>query len=468
MPLATSNLVQLRYAPETTFGAIPSAGTANLRMTGESLAFALTSDTSKEIRPDRQITDLVLTGASANGGYNFESSYKEYDDFYEAALQGSWLGGNDVSGITATISTANTITASAGTPFAGIVVGQTVKFSGFATAANNLPFVVLTASATVLTVSGTPFTNEAAVPNLVFTSYGKTTLSFTTTLGTTLTAASGAPFANVVAGQYVYISGMPTAGNNGLKKVVSKTSSTVLVFAASTFPSNETGATTTVSTNRLTNGVTQRSFSVERSLQDIGQSFVYRGMTVSKMDLSFASGAIVTGTFDLLGKDSIRANVTGPNYSQLPGTPIASDAFDVMNAVTGVGNVLENGIPLAGTFIKSLKLTVDNKLRGRTAIGTLGNVSVGSGTFDVKGTIEVYLIDGTMYDKFINNTASAISWTMQDGAGNGYAFTLPKVKYSDAKVQAGGGDQDIMISMPFTGLMDATTGKMLLIDKFGA
>jgi hypothetical protein len=468
MALATANLAQLRYIVESTYGTTPATGNSNnLRMTGESLTFAVTSETSKEIRADRQVTDLVLTGASASGGFNFEQSYKEYDDLYEGVLQGSWVGANDVTGISATITLTNTITASAGTPFAGIVVGQQVKFSGFTNAVNNQPFTVLTASATVITVSGTPFVNEG--PSTVsFTSFGRTTLSCTTTLGTTLTAATGAPFANVVAGQYILISGMPTAGNNGLKKVVSKTSSTVLVFAAATFPANETGATTTVSSSRLTNGTTQRSFTFEKSFTDIGQSFLYRGMTSSKMDLNFASGAIVTGTFDFLGKDSSRASVSGPNYTQLPGTPVASDTYDVTNAVTGVGNVLENGVTLAGTYIKSLKLSIDNKLRGRTAIGTLGNVSVGAGAVSVTGTIEVYLADGTMYDKFINNTATSISWTVQDGAGNGYALNLPKVKYSDAKVAAGATDTDCLISMPFTALMDATTGKELIIDRFGA
>lgn len=474
MALSTSNLVQLRYAVESTFGTLPTIGNNNLRMTGESLSFGITSDTSKEIRSDRQVSDLVLTGASASGGYNFELSYKEHDDLIEASLMGSWLGANDIAIASTTITLTNTITASAGTPFAGIQIGQTVKFSGFANAVNNQPFVVLTVTDTVITVTGTPFINEAAVAT-TFTSFGVTSggahaLTFTSSLFATtptLTASAGAPFANVVAGQSILISGMPTAGNNGLKKIVSKTSSLIIVLAAGSFTANEAGASAKVSSSRLTNGTTQRSFSIERSMQDIGQSFLYRGMTPSKMDFSFSSGAIATGGFDFVGKDSLRTAVSGPNYTQLNGTPVASDTYDVMNAVTGVGNVLENGVALAGTFIKSLKLMVDNKLRGRTAIGTLGNVSVGAGTFEVKGEIEVYLADGTMYDKFINNTASSISFSAQDGALNGYVFTVPKVKYSDAKVQAGGLDQDVVISMPFTGLMDPTTGKMLIIDRVG-
>ena len=161
-----------------------------------------------------------------------------------------------------------------------------------------------------------------------------------------------------------------------------------------------------------------------------------------------------------MGKDAIRSNDTC-----LPGTPVASQTYDVMNAVAGVGNVLEGGSPLAGTFIKSLKLSVDNKLRARDAISVLGAASIGSGTLEVSGDIEVYLADGAMYDKFINNTASSITWTASDGDKNGYAFTFPKVKFKDAKVQAGGLDQDVMLMIPFTALMDVTTGKTVIIDK---
>lgn len=462
MTFASGNLTQLRIKREATFGVTPTGNGKKLRCTDTSnLAFSLTNETSKEIRSDRQVSAQVLTGASATGAVPFELSYREYDDLMEATLQGAWVGGNDVAVASATIATNNTLTAvSGGTPFAGIVAGQKVKFAGFATAANNDEFTVLTATPTVLTVSGTPWTNEATVA-VTFTSFGKTTLSVTTTLGTTLTAASGAPFVNVVAGQWIAISGMTTPANNGLKKVVSKTSNTVLVFAAATF-ANETVALTGLNTSRLSNGITQRSFSIEREHADITQFFNFRGLTPSKMSLAFASGAIVTGSFDFMGKDGVRAGTT-----VMGSAPAESHAYDIMNAVSGVGNLYEAGVPLTSTFIKSLSLDVDNALRAQDAIGTLGAVGIGSGTIAVSGNMEVYLADGTMYDKFVNNTASSVSWSAVDGSGNGYVFTLPNIKFNDAKVTGGSLNTDAMLSMPFVALMDATLLKTLIIDRVG-
>jgi uncharacterized protein YceK len=85
----------------------------------------------------------------------------------------------------------------------------------------------------------------------------------------------------------------------------------------------------------------------------------------------------------------------------------------------------------------------------------------------VSGTMEVYLADGTLYDKFVTNTASSISWSAVDGAGNGYVFQLPKIKFSDAKVTGGALNSDAMLSIPFTALMDPVTGKTIIIDRVG-
>lgn len=398
MPFASANLTQLAYKVESTFGTTPAGNGTKLRCTDTSnLQFALTSDTSKEIRSDRQTTDLVITGASASGSVPFELSYREYDPFIEAALQGTWQTWG-TNGVGASIPTSATFTAS-----------------------------TLTAGAA--------------------------------TSGTSI-------FTNLALGQWVRISGSTISGQNILVQV-SKTISpttTVLTFEGTPFTSatGNGGAAVKVNTSRLSNGTTQRSFSIERAHADITQFFNFRGLTASKLSLSFASGAIVTGSFDFMGKDSVRAATTAM------GTVTESQTFGIMNAVSGVGNIYEGGTALTGTSIKSLTFDLDNALRAQDAIGTLGAVGIGSGSVALTGTMEVYLADGTMYDKFINNTASSISWSAVDGDGNGYVFTLPKIKFSDAKVTGGSLNTDAMLSMPFTALMDATTLKTIIIDRVGA
>jgi hypothetical protein len=44
---------------------------------------------------------------------------------------------------------------------------------------------------------------------------------------------------------------------------------------------------------------------------------------------------------------------------------------------------------------------------------------------------------------------------------------VPRLKFSSAKVNAGGLNQDVMLSIPFTAIMDPTTAKTILIDRLG-
>lgn len=218
----------------------------------------------------------------------------------------------------------------------------------------------------------------------------------------------------------------------------------------------------TLSSSRISNGVTKKSFTVERAHNDVNQFFQFTGMVPSKLNLSMSSGSILTGGIEFMGKSGGRTNATA-----LPGTPVESQTFDVMNAITGVGQILEGGVALAGTKIKKLDLSIDNSLRGQDAIGERGNAGIGLGTVKVTGTMEVYLADGTMYDKFLNNVRTSLQFVISDGAKNGYGVTVAALKFGDAKVQAGSKDSDCMLSIPFTGIKDTVTGKTIIIDKMG-
>ncbi len=414
---SSANLTQLAYKTEVTFGVTPAAGNGkDIRCTDTAgLSFSMTSAKSNEIRSDRQVSDLVLTGASASGSIPFELTYREHDDFIQALMQGTWGAQTKWDGTAGT---------AWGTDGVGAAIPTSATFAG--------------------TTAGTHAITAGA-------------------------ATSGSSiFTNLAKGQWVRISGSSNALQNILAQV-SKTvapTATVLTFEGTPFTvaTGAGGAAVKINTFRLTNGVTRPSFSIEREHADIAQFFLFRGMCVNKMSLSFSSGAIATGSFDFMGKDGIRNN---PAVTAM-GTSAASQTYGIMNAVTGVGNIYEGGAPLTGTSIKSLKLDLDNALRAQDAIGTLGAVGVGSGMLTVSGTMEVYLTDGTMYDKFVNNTVSSVSWSAVDTAGNGYVFTLPNVKFSDAKVTGGSLNSDAMLSMPFTALMDPTTLKTIIIDRVGA
>jgi hypothetical protein len=389
MTFGTSSRVQLRAKPEATFGAVSGAGNHYaLRLTGESLKYAITTTQSNEIRSDRQVTDLIQTGGGASGGVQFEWSYGEYDDLLQGVLFGTWGNKADTTG-------------------------------------------------------------EATI-----------TATFA---ATTITAASGTPFTNIVAGQWVRVSGAVNAQNNGWFKVVTPTSSTVLTFAAATFTAEGPTASVKVQASRLKNGTTQRSFTLERNNADLTQFTTFAGMTPSSLSLSIKPGAVLTGSIEFMGKDATRTGTTA-----LPGTTTASLTNAVYNGVSNVVNILEGGSAITTTAITAFDLSVNNNLRGQQAIGTLGYVGIGSGVSSITGSISMYFADGTYYDKFLASSASSLSLRIENGSkGIGYVLTLPNIKYTDGSYPTPGINQDILVTLPFQALRDTSLDAQIIIDRGG-
>ncbi len=402
MPLASSSAVQVRYIKESVFGVTPNSGNPNeLRVTGETLSFDVTKESSKEINANRGVSSLVPTDASASGALNFEMSYAEYDPLLESVMQSAYV----VFGVNG--------------------VGAT--FTG----------------------------------------------TFTTTTITASVATSGASLFTILKkGQWFRLTAPSHANDGKILRVstsVDPTSTVITLDANTPAAVGTTVADCAISSSRLTHGTTQTSWTIERNNVDITQFFAYKGMTPSKLSLNIASGSITTGSFDFMGKSSVADTTTA-----LPGSPVASKAYDIHSGVGGATNaVWLDGVPISGTYVKSCALSFDNALRNQGAIGTLGSVSVGSGTINATAQLSVYFADSTLYTKFVNNTNTSLIFSTTDNAGNGYIITMPKVGLASYKTNAGGKDQDMMLDIGVTLLVDsanadASLRKLIFIDRIGA
>jgi len=208
--LASSSLASLAYIKEVTFGVIPAAGTPKfLRMTGESLDYAITKDASKEINSSRATTSMVPTQASASGGVNAELSYAEYDPLLESTLQSAYAvyGTNGVGTSFAGTFTATTITAgvapTGASAFTTLKKGQFIQLQ---TAGGTNDFAIVRVSLTVAP-SSTVITLEASTPLVVGTAAATTVSTSRLTHGTTQTSWSLERQANDVTEYWAY-SGM--------------------------------------------------------------------------------------------------------------------------------------------------------------------------------------------------------------------------------------------------------------------
>lgn len=401
MGFASSSVEQIGIIEEATFGVTPTTGNyKKLRMTGESLSYEITKESSAEINNSRTVSSMIPVTASASGGIEAEISYAEYDPLLQGTLQGT--------------------------------------FAAFGT--NGV---------------GTTFTAD-------FTSTTITASAATT--GTSL-------FTLLKKGQFFRLSAPGNANNGKILRVsttVAPTSTVITVSAATPLTAASGVALCTIASSRLTNGATQRSFSIERQNSDIGEYWVYSGMTPSSMDLSISSGARSTLSFEFMGKKAKRSTVTN-----LPGTAIESQAYDIHSGSTGPAcYIWLDGAPFPGTFVQSVSLTYDNSLRSQEAVCELGSVGIGSGTVALTGTLEVYFANGALFDKFADNSNIEFTVSTLDNAGNGYVITIPKANLSSLSTSAGGKDQDMMLSIEITGLRDLGNAdpalrQLIFIDRVG-
>jgi hypothetical protein len=171
--MSDANRVQISYIQETSWGTTPATSSPQeLRWTGESLSFNISNETSKEVRTDCQISDLVQTGADASGGIEGEVSYGTYDDLIAGALRSTWSSDLDISQADDIAATATGFT-SAGTLFHDIQVGQWIKVGGFTADTSINTYYKITASAPgTLTTSPAPLSSEAVAEEKTITING--------------------------------------------------------------------------------------------------------------------------------------------------------------------------------------------------------------------------------------------------------------------------------------------------------
>lgn len=424
--LASSNRSQLAYKLEgaypTNYGVLQGGNGTNLNILSETLAYDIKNESSKSIRSDGQVPSVVQVGASAQGGIAIESQYREYDPFLQTVMKDVYT----VFGVDGV-----------GTPGTGTLTPT---------------------SSTVLTAS------VATSGNSIFTALNKGQW-----FGITPAAGASAAVVAYLKGRAFRVSASVAPSATVLTLDASTPVDTAIITAA-------LAVGWIVSSSRLMNGTTpaqmatMKSYSLEVGHSDVSLFRQYLGMMASKYDVKLSIGSIVTGSFDFMGKSMVNPMpvVTGM------GTAINSQTFVPPNATRGVFDIFEGGVKLSQTtYIKSGEFTIDNGLRTQDAVGVFGSAGLATGSFKATGKLEVYFADAVFYNKFLAGSASSLSIPLLDVDGNGYVYTFPNIKYTTAKVQVGGLDQDNMLSVDWEASLDpdptsSTYNKTVAIYRVGA
>jgi hypothetical protein len=298
-----------------------------------------------------------------------------------------------------------------------------------------------------------------------------TTIAIVKTAGTPNTyelTDSGDGFASNswVVGQFVKVEGFSVAGTF-YAEIIGISAGTLEIAPLTDVASEAAGDSVTVTPmNFIRNGTTKRSFTIQKAFLDLDtpEFWNFTGARIGSWNLEIATGSILNTSFSVMASD---AQMT---ESQIAGATVgAASTTGVLNAVDNIAAISFDGDPGGSTFyFNSLSIVLDNSLRGQQAVGTLGLIGVEAGRIALTGSIELYFENSALFDKFRAASAFSLSFLAQDAAGNVYVVSIPRAKYTDMEIVAGGLDQDIFASAQFEAIINDAGTHQFQISRLAA
>lgn len=214
-------------------------------------------------------------------------------------------------------------------------------------------------------------------------------------------------------------------------------------------------------TNVLKNGVTPKSFTFEETLElGVTDAFSrYSGCMINTLSLSMRAREKITGSIGVMGQKEVTSAtiVTGATYAAATSEPILAAS----GSVAGLVVVGLNPVPK----IRSLAFEINNNLRSRPVVGSQFSEEFGAGRIDVTGTIEAYFESLALYDLVLAHGGGALSFTIGQAANKKYTFLFPKIIFLNGERPIGGNSDDVMVSIPFRAVYDATEACSLKITR---
>jgi hypothetical protein len=204
-------------------------------------------------------------------------------------------------------------------------------------------------------------------------------------------------------------------------------------------------------------GTTPKYFSIEDYAADIDQARLFTGCTVSSLALSIAPNQMVTSTFTMVGKD-MTIGATEKTQDAASGNA----PFDAYSGAVAIGNV---GASSASGVVTGIDFTLNNSFAPTFVVGDDSAPALEVGRAEIEGTLTAYFEDAALITRFLNETETELSVSVDDPTGsNEYTFLFPRVKINSADSPVDGPNSRT-ISMSFVALYDSTQGTNLKITR---
>ena len=209
----------------------------------------------------------------------------------------------------------------------------------------------------------------------------------------------------------------------------------------------------------LINGVTQKSFTLQKKQEGNGLAAVYElytGMVVDTMTINIAAKEKTTVGFTFVGKGGSIGTVELGTITDAGDEEVldASNAFVLVDAWTS---------PLPK--LMSMTINISNGLNGRPVAGTPDLARISAGRCTVTGSASFYFETKAMMDLFLAGTAGSLAVTLGKVTGEKYTITLPNVKITDADHFSPNNDDDVMLNITWSAHYDDTLGGTIKIER---
>jgi len=210
-------------------------------------------------------------------------------------------------------------------------------------------------------------------------------------------------------------------------------------------------------TDVLKVGTAPKYFSIEDYAADVDQARLFTGCTVSTLALSIAPNQMVTTTFGMVGKDMSIGTTEKTQDAASGNAP-----FDAYSGDLAIGNV---GSSSAVAIVTGIDFTLNNSFAPTFVVGDDSAPCLEVGRAEIEGTITAYFEDAALINRFLNETETELSVSVDDPTGsNTYTFLFPRVKINSADVGVDGPNSRI-INMSFVALYDSTEETNLKITR---
>jgi hypothetical protein len=486
--MTDSNRLRISAIREATLGVTPATPRMRVgRITGESLAYAPSFTDSAEIRSDRMSSDPIPTGQSNAGGISTELFFPRGRSFnaelFASAFvrdwmrQPEWDNGEVPASIGAITATTIAVVDQSGTGgFSGAAIraGALIRMSGMAQPANNAVFrVAANATATSITIAGGAAETAPATGRLKQVGFEGASGAISATVSGLAGAGIDFTTFGLEVGSWIKIGGpaggaaafrFANAANNGYARITAITATAITLdnLPAGWAVDAGTGKTIRVFTSDLIrNGTTPIPLTIERSF--LGQTtpthIVQRGMVAGGLRLDFASERVIGAGFDFAGIAGVDSTAAlGSAYVDAP-------TSGAMSANVSVGRVSEAGVAVAGpNWVRGATITLNNNLRMKTALGTLGAVDIGLGECEVAVTLETYFGDNALLQKLANGTPTSINLRAVQN-GQAVFFDVPRMVLTGGAPSAGGKNADVILPLTGRASFDAAMQAHLLMSR---